>query len=697
MCLFAAALALILSFRFCNLKYQKAADFATEENVSYEAIFLERNSVFSSGTYCTVRLRSISGTPINCKATLFLPTVSDLSVNNIFSGYATIQPPGDTDSEIRQSMADGIFLSLEADNGDYTLLGQDTGIGASLRLWKAKLSGFVEASLKRDAAALVSAMLFGNRFSVNAQIRLNFRMLGISHLLAISGMHLSVVAYLLHRMMRRLFPPRAAIPIVIAAIWLFAALIGLPYSVVRAAIMLTFIQASFLLRRENDTITALVAAAAIITAVSPMALFSLSFQMSFLATLGLCTLGFAMQKALVRRISAKHFRGKILRYFLSLSCATISAVLFTLPTAVYAVGSLSAVCLTMSFVFIPLSTVFLSVAPLLVPLLGVAGIGSICSTVLNVLADSILLPAAFCSRHFSLMLPLQHFYVLFLLLPMIVGSILILRRPYHRVSRLLTLLCATALLYSVCSLFSDLQSADTADISYFVSGKNELVTLQTDRNVLLCDITNGSYTQVRKAAKSLSAASRSGKIDLYLLTHYHKRHLTTLTRLMQEYYIDVMLAPAPKNEQEMLYVQALALLAEENQCRIFFFDVESDPSITLGNCTLTLLDTATADEETHPDITFTLTMPGHRLLYAGAASSALQGDDFRLSYSDIDIVICGVHAENAALSQSSLSYFPNLQTLFYANTLPPDFDSGNLTIHSGSASMLICTAAEQNA
>ena len=120
----------------------------------------------------------------------------------------------------------------------------------------------------------------------------DFRKTGTSHLLAISGLHVGILMALAVAVSARVFGRRRNLYLIVPllAVWLYAVMAGLSPSVVRASIMGTVYLAALALGRPKSILPALGLAAAVMVAVSPNILWSVSFQLSFAAMAGIATL-----------------------------------------------------------------------------------------------------------------------------------------------------------------------------------------------------------------------------------------------------------------------------------------------------------------------------------------------------------------------------------------------------------------------
>jgi len=152
-----------------------------------------------------------------------------------------------------------------------------------------RLSQTMAEVLPEPQASLAQGIILGKRGTIPSPLRDDFTRTGTAHLLAISGLHLSIVAGILLSLGIWLFGRRryTYIWLALGVIWLYAILTGMHPPVVRAAIMVSLFLTAELLGRQRSAITALAFAAAVMVGISPQILWTAAFQLSFLAMAGL--------------------------------------------------------------------------------------------------------------------------------------------------------------------------------------------------------------------------------------------------------------------------------------------------------------------------------------------------------------------------------------------------------------------------
>ena len=215
----------------------------------------------------------------------------------------------------------------------------------------------IEERYEPAHAALMAGLLLGDRGGIGDEVLEDFRDAGIMHILAVSGLHAGIILLIVFMPLERLrYPLRAAIALLV--LWSFAAMTGLAPPVVRAALMSTLFLGGVVLQRRSDPVNALAAAALIILLLDPLALFGLSFQLSFAAVLGILLFHERVRGALLRPLP-RRMRGNAARVPANLLALTISAQSLSLPLLAGSFGQVSPSGLLVNLPAVPM--VFLAV------------------------------------------------------------------------------------------------------------------------------------------------------------------------------------------------------------------------------------------------------------------------------------------------------------------------------------------------
>lgn len=180
--------------------------------------------------------------------------------------------------------------------------------------------------------ALVEALLLGYKADLGEEVKSSFSSAGVSHILALSGLHVGVIWGILHFLFL-LFGKSKPIRILTAAttilsLWVFAFVTGLLPSVVRAVIMCCMMEVLYVMNRRKLSLNTLCAAAFFMLIYHPFYLFDVSFQLSFMAMLSIMLLYIPIYNKLLKITSR-------LSWLWSLMAVSLAAQVGTLPLVMY--------------------------------------------------------------------------------------------------------------------------------------------------------------------------------------------------------------------------------------------------------------------------------------------------------------------------------------------------------------------------
>jgi len=148
-------------------------------------------------------------------------------------------------------------------------------------------------------ASLLAGILLGVESGIPQDVRDEFNATGTTHIIAISGFNITIIAGLFISMFGRWLGARKGAIAAGIAILIYTLLVGADAAVVRAAIMGGLALMARRLGREGDALTALAASAVLMTLINPLVLWDVGFQLSFAATLGLMLYGERLHEAFV--------------------------------------------------------------------------------------------------------------------------------------------------------------------------------------------------------------------------------------------------------------------------------------------------------------------------------------------------------------------------------------------------------------
>ena len=239
----------------------------------------------------------------------------------------------------------------------------DSGQGVKPLQWiyslRERLSASLARALPEPQGSLAQAILLGLRGNVPDSINQAFSRTGTAHLLAISGLHVSIILAMFLSFGILVFGRQRStyIWLTLALIWLYALLAGMNPPIIRAIIMGSLFLIAEYLGRQRSAIIALAFAAAVMVGIQPYLLWSVSFQLSFLAMAGLVLLFPHLQAWGRRRVTAIFGNREALVTTGSMItdgfAITLAAIVAVGPLIAYNFGIVSLVALPATFFSLP--------------------------------------------------------------------------------------------------------------------------------------------------------------------------------------------------------------------------------------------------------------------------------------------------------------------------------------------------------
>jgi competence protein ComEC len=221
----------------------------------------------------------------------------------------------------------------------------DTGKGFKPLAWiyslRENLSRSLSQALPEPQASMAQGILLGMRGNIPDSLNQAFSRTGTAHLLAISGINITIVIGMILAACIWLFGKRHSIYIwlTLLIIWLYALLTGMNPPVVRAAIMGSLFLIAEFLGRQSSALIALTFAAAIMVGLEPQVLWAASFQLSFLAMVGLILISPYLQaigkKGATRAAGTKSIATSSGVFAINSFAITLAAILASWPVIAY--------------------------------------------------------------------------------------------------------------------------------------------------------------------------------------------------------------------------------------------------------------------------------------------------------------------------------------------------------------------------
>ena len=370
-----------------------------------------------------------------------------------------------------------------------------------------------------EQSPLAQALVLNDKNDFPEDLAQRFRQAGVAHVLAVSGLHVMVLFACVTLILRR-FSPSQALTTMISAVLLgaYALLVGAQAPVLRAALLVLYMQLGRITRRKRDPLTALAAAFALVLLLRPLDLFAAGFQMSFCAVLGMTLLGDRLN-CLLRPVRQPLARKQLSAYGLTV-CANLGVMLpvgwhyHRLSLAGLLINPLICAVVTM---LLPLLLILLLVSCVYLPaglLLGRA-VALICRCVTGAVSAAAALPFS------SILVPRLPMYAT---AAIVVALVLCTR--YVLLSRRIRICAACGLLGASALIMVLTRPTDVRYIQLSV-GNADAAVIEDGKSTLVIDTAeNGS-----ELANYLLSEGR--EVDRLILTHLHSDHALGLQQMLQ--------------------------------------------------------------------------------------------------------------------------------------------------------------------
>ena len=210
-------------------------------------------------------------------------------------------------------------------------------IYAKIFSFKAKLTGLIDSGLSEPESSLARPIVFGGQKGLEQTIRADFQKTGLTHIMAVSGFNISILAVIIMAVLLALgLNRRHAFYLAVIFLAAYIILVGLPASALRAGLMGFLVLWALKLGRFNKITNSLVLTAAVLLLINPKLLRDdVGFQLSFLALAGLVYV-YPIFEAIWGKIKLPKLKGVSDALLI-----TLAAQVFTLPVLAYNFSQIS--------------------------------------------------------------------------------------------------------------------------------------------------------------------------------------------------------------------------------------------------------------------------------------------------------------------------------------------------------------------
>lgn len=435
-----------------------------------------------------IKLRLKTKKPINCEA------------YRIIKGELTFKKISDNAMASFGYWGKDIFLSSKAKSFQLT----DSRIKSPMRFIINARKGIKDrlGAIPDDEGALSKALLIGDKSDISPGLYNDFRISGVSHLMAVSGLHLSAVSGFILLILKKLrVKEKAASLITIAVILYYCALCGFSKSVVRAGIMMGILTLGKLFERHSDTLNSL-GLATFIICINPFAVCDIGAILSILSVLAICTAFPYFNKRIsrIKMLKNRNINSGI-KSVLKTLALTFCIFAYQLPAMFVYLGYISLIGLISGLILVPIgsaSTILSLISNIAIKLKIGLPFAILCKYVNKII---IFLVGKFAALRFLVVNFENYFGIVIAILLIIFALCFIINRKLIKKAAVLSL--------AVVVISLSLTAAMNSNASYIYISQSGAAAICSNNSVVVFNISSkNDYYSIRKFLYS-----RSEKID----------------------------------------------------------------------------------------------------------------------------------------------------------------------------------------
>ncbi len=568
-------IAMLSSLLFITVPQSKALSYTSDSTAAQIKIVSRENSDDKSSEY-VVRIERIGEEELNIKAYLYCDFYSELDYGDRMIGSFQIGEPTGHESDQRDillvldAIKDEPIFYKAANSKNFFSLDGVMRICQHVR----KLFSDYTDIIFGEASALVKGFLVDDRSDIPVHIQTDFKRSGTTHLLAVSGLHITLLLGSLDIVLRKLRVPklvRCAVVSVAAIVLLI--LTNFSGSAVRAVFMLYAVYMSYLFYEDHDTVTSLFVSVFFIILISPFSVYDIGLWMSFAATLGLVTVYVYIDSKLTRPKSDN----KLIRLIQKLGLGIVKAVIITLVSNFFLLpimwlffGEISLAAIPANLVLSPIVAVFMPLCAIGV-LVGAIPVVNIALVFIVEVFEAIILSLVqFFSDIRGAVLSLRYPFVSYLIVIFIIvmSALLVIRLRHKWVicippALFLISFCLCLGLFAL-KMGNELRGESIKD--------EQMLFYDTASTSSVCDLTDGGYS-----ARSLFFAARNKyatEIENYVIVECSKRDAYSIEYVLSSVYVRKLYLPLSDDPEKLSYATEIYEMAQKYDTDVVFYEGE---------------------------------------------------------------------------------------------------------------------------
>lgn len=450
-----------------------------------------------------------------------------------------------------------------------------------------KLKQSIACAYGPDDAAMVQAVVTGNRDGLTDQFTTSLQRTGLSHVVAVSGMHLSCFCGVLVLFLGR--GKRTTAVLVICWSILFCAVAGNTPSVSRAAIMVILLQMAPLLQRQADGLTSMGTALMLLLLWNPFSVTHVGLQLSFASVAGILLIAESAQEKVYRYFHLDGWIDSIwkrpiftaVRWGISTICATFGAMIFTVALTVLHFGSLSLIA-PISNMLILWAVSLLFVGGLLSGLVGIwfSEAAVWLAKPVSCLIWYVRHVTEYLSGFSFSAIPIDSFYYRIWLA--FLYAVFVMVWFAGRKRRFILPVCCVCITLFCALWYTSLEfRLGSGKIVVLDVGQGQSMLIRSGQSLVMTDCGGSKGENAGNIAADYLQSRGYRHLDFLILTHDHADHANGVCQLLER--IDVEVLVLPQQQEENPLRREILRKAEEKETEIWLLEKDIKLLLEDGN------------------------------------------------------------------------------------------------------------------
>jgi len=511
-----------------------------------------------------------------------------------------------------------------------------------------KMKNLLRNLFPADVFPFTQALLLGDNTELSYETDTAFKVSGIRHVIAVSGLHVTILYSLISALTfrKRFLTALAGFPV----LFLFAAVAGFTPSVTRACIMVGLMMLSQLCNREYDSPTALSFAALSMLVINPLVITAVGFQLTVGCVAGILLFNEPIGSYLKEKLGnpkGKNVKARLKRWFISSVSVTLSAMSLTTPLSAFYFGAVSIVGVVTNMLTLWVVTwIFIGiVAVCVISLLSVQLASMLARLVAWPVRYVLFISGALAKFPLAAVYTASPYIVIWLVFVYALLTIFLLGRKKQPV---VLFFCGVIGLFLAITASYAEPLMDDVRMTVLDVGQGQSIILQSEGRTYLVDCGGDSDTMTADTVAETLLCQGVTRLDGIILTHADRDHAGAVENLLSRIQTDLFLIPAT-TDPEIASSIAGAVDGEVAW-------VEEDIRIAFGSTKMTIFGPLFVEDSNENSLCVLFDTENCDILITGDRGEL---GEFMLlrdhALPDVDVLIAGHHGSKYSTTEALLS------------------------------------------